>query len=177
MSLAVGDSFPAVAVQSTAGPVDLSQRWAEGPLVVAFHRLWCPFCQESVKQLEAAMDELRAAGGDAVVVYKQDADTVSGKCDERGVAFDCLSDPERELEHATQLKRFKATRYAAFSPRRLVQALRAGGRIGVVNSDILQGRGTYVVGRDGRIAYAHISANAADIPPVADVLAAVRAAA
>lgn len=177
MSLTVGDAFPTMPVQSPAGPVDLSERWAEGPLVVAFHRLWCPFCHESVKQLEAAREDLRAAGGDAVVIYQNDAETVAKKCDHRGVPFDCLSDPDRELEQAAQLARFRPTKYATFAPTKIVRALRAGGRIGMINTDLLQGRGTYVVGRDGRVAYAHTSVNAADIPPVGDLLDAVRAAA
>lgn len=172
----MGDPFPQVPVQSPAGPVDLSERWAQGPLVVAFRRLWCPFCQESVKQLDEAQDELRAAGGDAVVIYRNDAQTVAQKCDHRGVPFDCLSDPECELEHAAQLARFRASKYAIFAPTKIVRALRAGGRIEMINTDLLQGRGTYVVGRDGRVAYAHTSANAADIPPVGDVLDAVQAA-
>lgn len=176
MSLSVGDPFPTIAVQSEDGPVDLSQRWADGPLVVAFHRLWCPFCQESMKQLEGARDTLRAEGADAVVVYKNEPRTVAHKCEQRGVPFDCLSDPDRELEQAAQLARFRPSRYAAFAPTRLIRALRAGGRIGVINTDILQGRGTYVVGRDGRVTYAHTSQNAADIPPIGDVVAAVRAA-
>lgn len=177
MSLTVGDAFPTVPVRSPSGPVDLSERWAQGPLVVAFHRLWCPFCQQAVKELEAARGELQAAGGDAVVIYRQEPETVAGRCDHRGVPFDCLSDPGRELEQAAQLDRFRARRYAAFAPGRLVRALKAGGRIGAINSDLLQGRATYVVGRDGRVAYAHTSVNAADIPPVDELLAAVSAAA
>lgn len=172
MSLSVGDAFPPGPVQTADGPVDLSQQWAEGPLVVAFHRLWCPFCQQAVKEMEPHQDELRA-----VIVYRQDADTVAGKCSDRHVPFDCASDPDQQLERAARVGRFKASRYARFSPRKLVGALKAGGRVGMLNTDILQGRGTYVVGRDGRIAYVHISQNASDIPPVDDLLAAVRAAA
>ncbi|HEX4110519.1 MAG TPA: redoxin family protein [Solirubrobacteraceae bacterium] len=172
MSLSVGDPFPAVAVQSVEGPVDLAERWAQAPLVVTFHRLWCPFCQQSALQLQAA----REAGADVVIVYRQDAQTVAEKCGERGVG-ECVADPGQALERATGLERFKATRYVAFAPTKLVGALREGGRVGMVNTDLLQGRGTYVVGRDGRVAYAHVSGNASDIPPLDDVLAAVRAAA
>jgi hypothetical protein len=38
MSLSVGDPFPDLRVESRAGDVALSERWRNGPLVVAFMR-------------------------------------------------------------------------------------------------------------------------------------------
>ena len=34
----VGDSFPDIRVESRAGEVSLSERWRDGPLIVAFMR-------------------------------------------------------------------------------------------------------------------------------------------
>jgi hypothetical protein len=36
--LSEGDHFPELTVHSTEGPVELRERWARGPLVVAFMR-------------------------------------------------------------------------------------------------------------------------------------------
>ncbi len=36
--LAPGDPFPEVTVYATDGPVELRERWRDGPLVVAFMR-------------------------------------------------------------------------------------------------------------------------------------------
>jgi hypothetical protein len=36
--LEVGDAFPEIVVESSDGPVDLRERWRDGPLVVAFMR-------------------------------------------------------------------------------------------------------------------------------------------
>jgi hypothetical protein len=36
--LSEGDVFPEITVQSTDGPVELKERWGQGPLVVAFMR-------------------------------------------------------------------------------------------------------------------------------------------
>ena len=36
--LSKGDAFPELTVQSTEGPVELGERWKQGPLVVAFMR-------------------------------------------------------------------------------------------------------------------------------------------
>lgn len=175
MSLSIGQPFPRLAVPSAAGPVDLAERWARGPLVVAFHRLWCPFCQEAALQLAAHTADLTAAGAGVVLVYPQAVDEVAQTCADRGTPFTCVSDPVRALEQAAGVERMRATRYlAGASPRRVARALRGGGRVHLPTSDVFQGRGTYVVGTDGRVAYAHIAASASDIPPVAAIVAAVR---
>lgn len=177
MGIRVGDTFPNVPVITSAGAVDLSERWSQGPLVVAFHRMWCPFCQQAAIELSAAAPELRRLGAGAVIVYREDADKVADTCDERNTTAMCVSDSERALEKAVELKRFRLSRYAAFSPSRLVQAVRAGARIRSMGADVLQGRGTFVVNRAGRIVYTHVATTAADIPPIDEVLASVREAA
>lgn len=38
MKLSAGDAFPKLVLESVDGPVELKERWARGPLVVAFMR-------------------------------------------------------------------------------------------------------------------------------------------
>ena len=178
MSLAVGARFPVdIAVDSAHGPVRLSDMLAAGPLVVAFHRLWCPFCQQAARELVAVKDQLDAAAARVIFVYRDDVDTISESCARRGIPFECVSDSARELETATDVDGFSIGRYAAFSPRKLINALRSGSHVGKVNSGFLQGRGTFVVDGNARVVYAHQSVTAADIAPVDEVLSAVRSAA
>jgi peroxiredoxin len=178
MSLAVGAKFPVdIPVQGRRGPVKLSEMTASGPLIVAFHRLWCPFCQQAARDLTAVKGQLDAVGVGVVIVYREDAETACDSCAQRGIPFECLSDPDRELEQATEVKQFAIARYAAFSPTKLVSALRSGSRPGRAKSGLLQGRGTFVVDSDARIVYAHQSRTAADIPPIGDVLTAAESAA
>jgi peroxiredoxin len=178
MSLAVGARFPLdIAVDSAHGPIRLSDVLAAGPLVVAFHRLWCPFCQQAARELAAVKDQLDAARARVVIVFREDVGTITDSCTERGIPFECVSDLARELETATEIERFSIGRYAAFSPRKLINALHSGSHVGKVSSGFLQGRGTFVVDRDARILYAHHSATAADIAPIDQVLAAVQSAA
>lgn len=175
MSLVVGDQFPVdVGVTAADGEVTVAQLIATGPVVVAFHRLWCPFCQQAARDLERVSDQLAAAGARVVIVYREDVATVVASCADRELTANCVSDPRRELERATEVERFSIRRYALFSPMSLIRVLRSGSRAGKVTSDILQGRGTFVVGRDGRVAYAHHAVTAADIPPVGDIVAVVR---
>ena len=174
MTLGVGTRFPVeIPVHTTRGPLELSALLTAGPLVVAFHRLWCPFCQQAARELAAVKDQLDAAGAHVVIVYREDVETISHACAERDVPFLCVSDSGRQLEAATEVERFSIGRYAAFSPKKLIVALRSGSRVGKVNSDFLQGRGTFVVDRDARIVYTHQSGTAADIAPVGEILAAV----
>jgi peroxiredoxin len=178
MSLSVGATFPVdVAVDSPAGGVRLSDLLESGPVVVAFHRLWCPFCQQAARELVAAKEQLDAMGVRVVIVYREPVDFVSRACARRGIPFDCLSDTRRELETAAQIERFSMRRYAAFSPRKLIDALRSGSRVGKATTGLLQGRATFVVDQNARIVYAHTSVSAADIPPIGHVLAAVWSAA
>jgi peroxiredoxin len=163
-----------IAVAARRGRISVSELVAAGPVVAAFHRLWCPFCQEAARDLAGVKDHLDAAGARVVLVYRDDVDTVCASCAQRGIPFECVSDSGRELENATEIERFSIARYAAFSPSKLVRALRSGSRVGRPDSGVLQGRGTFVVDGGGRIVYAHHSTTAADIPPIADVLAAVQ---
>lgn len=176
MSLSVGAVFPVgVALDSSGGRVRLSDMLRAGPMVVAFHRLWCPFCQQAARELLAVKDQLDALEARVAIVYGEPVEFVSRACARRGIPFDCLSDSRRELEIAAQIERFSIGRYAAFSPRKLIGAVRSGSRMGKATTGLLQGRATFVVDQNSRIVYAHRSVNAADIPPIADVLAAVRA--
>ena len=178
VSLAVGEKFPTdIGVQAPHGRLSLAAELARGPLVVAFHRLWCPFCQQAARELSLVKDELDAARAHVLIVYREDIDTVSASCVERAIPFECVSDSGRALERAADVERFSVRRYAAFSPKKLIDALRSGSHIGKASSGFLQGRGTFVVNDDARIVYAHQSKTAADIPAIDDILAAVQSAA
>ncbi len=174
MSLTVGNTFPTdIAVDSARGSVRLSELLGDGPLVVAFHRLWCPFCQQAARELAAVKDQLDALGARVVIVYRADVDFVLRACTRRGTPFDCVSDSRGELTTAAGIEPFSFRRYWAFSPRRLASALRSGSRMGKAQTGLLQGRATFVLDGSAGIVYAHTSVNAADIPPVRDILAAV----
>ncbi|MEN4478485.1 redoxin domain-containing protein [Mycolicibacterium cosmeticum] len=177
MSVVVGMKFPVdVEVDSPDGPLTVSQLLGRGPVIVAFHRMWCPFCQQAARDLVAVSDQLDEFGATVVLVYRESVEQVTMSCHDRGIPFQCVSDTARSLETAADVGRFSRTRYLAFSPARAIRALREGSHIGV-GSDFLQGRGTFVLDRNGRVVYAHRSVTAADIPSISEVVAAVQAAA
>ncbi len=177
MHVDVGTTFPTgIRVESPRGPVTVWQLLGKGPVVVAFHRMWCPFCQQAARDLVAVRDDLEACGARVVIVYREDVGSVGGSCADRAIPFDCVSDSDRQLEQAADITKFSLSRYLAFSPAKMIRALRSGSRIGM-SAHFLQGRGTFVLDRTGKVVYAHRSTTAADLPQINDVLVAVRAAA
>jgi peroxiredoxin len=177
MGLAVGTTFPAdITVDSVRGKLRMSDLVGDGPLVVAFHRLWCPFCQQAARELAAAKGEFDAMGAGVVIVYREDADFVLRACARRATPFDCVCDPHGELAAAAGVEPFSRVRYWAFSPRKLVKAMRSGSRVGKTTASHLEGRATFVLDGNARVVYAHTSVNAADIAPIGDIVAAVQSA-
>jgi peroxiredoxin len=105
VAISVGDRFPAVNVITADGPVALPDRWSRGPLVVAFHRMWCPFCQQAALQLTDAAPELHRLGGGVVIVYRADALAVARTCQERHTDALCVSDADQSLAPSTSRSR------------------------------------------------------------------------
>jgi peroxiredoxin len=173
MTLRVNDRFPAITVTTSAGPVDVRDLWTRGPLVVAFHRMWCPFCQQAALELSSLAPYLAGVGGQAVIVYREGLDDVASACAERHTQALCVSDADRALERAVDLGQFGLAHYAAFNPARLVRARRAGARAHLPGSNVLQGRATFVIDTGGRVVYVHRATTAADIPPVRDLREAI----
>jgi peroxiredoxin len=68
--LAVGDSFPDVALPTADGElIPLGDLWREGPLVVTFFRgEWCPYCRLQLAALEAAAPQIEALGAKLIAV-------------------------------------------------------------------------------------------------------------
>jgi len=174
-----GDPFPEFTLESTTGAVELSERWHEGPLAVAFLRhMGCSFCREHLAQLDQVRDEIHAAGGDVVAIFQNRGRLARDFCDERGVGLDCLGDPRRDGYGAVALKKGSWKEY--LGPQVMMrqwQAARSGYKPGLPKGDVSQRPGTFVVGTDGMIAFAHYNRDSSDNPPAEAVVAAVREAA
>ena len=137
----------------------------------------CPFCREQLIDLDRAQDDIQAAGGDVVCVFQYRAEPTRNFCRQRGVDLDCLGDPEREAYGAVGLERGSVGQL--YSPRlsiALVRAARKGARTGKPEGDTRQMPGTFVVGRDGRVAMAHYNRDQGENPKTERILEAVRSA-
>jgi peroxiredoxin len=120
-------------------------------------------------------DEIRAAGGDVVAIFQYRADPTYHFCRKRGVPFDCLGDPERTGYHAVGLDRYGAREVIGPQlAKGFLRAARHGALPGVPKGDTAQKPGTFVVDRDGRVAFAHYSKDSADNPDTDEIVAVVR---
>jgi hypothetical protein len=72
-ALRAGSMAPAFRLRDHGGrQVSLQELSATGPAIVHFSRgSWCTYCQNSLTDLAAAHDEIRAAGGRVVAIAPQ----------------------------------------------------------------------------------------------------------
>jgi peroxiredoxin len=170
-----GDRFPDLILESLEGPVQLSDRWSERPLIVAFMRHFgCPFCREHLIQLSRNHEQICAAGGDVIAIFQYRAEPTASFCHSRGVPFECLGDPNRASYAAVGLDRGERREYLSLA---LVGPLLRAARVGAFPSkpqgDVAQRPGTFVVGRDGRVVLAHYNVMSPDNPPMSALVEAV----
>ena len=123
-----------------------------------------------------AYEDIREAGADVVAVFQYRAEPTYHFCRKRGVPFDCLGDPERKAYHAVGLERGGVSEY--IGPQLAKGFLRAArhGAFGgsPQGGDVAQRPGTFVVGPDGKVAYAHYNSDSSDNPKTDEIMQAVR---
>ena len=126
--------------------------------------------------MDQARDEIRAAGGDVVCVFMYRAKPTRNFCRQRKVELECLGDPERKAYREVGLGRGGMSEMA--SPRVAIGAIRAASKGAVVGDpqggDVRQMPGTFVVGTDGTLLFAHYNKDQSDNPDVQEVLAALQ---
>jgi peroxiredoxin len=174
--LAQGDAFPRLTLESSAGKLELSDRWSGGPLVIAFMRHFgCAFCREHLIDLKKSYDEIRRAGGEVVAIFQYGAEATERFCEAREIPYQCLGDPLREGYARVELGRGGIREYLGWRTfKGWVRAARGGVYVGRPQGDAAQRPGTFVVDSSGRIVLAHYNEHSTDNAPVDQVVAAVR---
>jgi peroxiredoxin len=151
-------------------PVRLSTLWQRGPLVVIFYRGgWCPYCNLELRAWQQQIPALQHMGAQLVAVSPQTPDNSLSTAQKNELAFPVLSDSA--LHAAT------AFGVAFDMPAALIELYSGvGNDLPVLNGNgrwVLPVPATYVIDRDGRIAYAHVEADYRERAEPLDVLAAV----
>jgi peroxiredoxin len=110
-------------------------------------------------------------GGSIAVVTQGTPIRARQLCDRHDIRFRCLADPRCETYRAFGLKRGGVAEI--MGPEVALKSVRAvlRGNIGAPGGDIFQLGGTFVIGTDGIIRFAHPARNAADIPPMDAIVA------
>lgn len=170
-ALQVGGLAPDLTLPDAVGhPVRLADLWQQGPLVLIFYRGgWCPYCNLELRAWQQHLAALAAHGARLVAVSPQTPDNSLSTAEKNELAFPVLSDSS--LAAAT------AFGIAFQMPQSLIDLYsKVGHDLPVLNGNgqwVLPLPATYVIGRDGRIVFAHIEADYRQRAEPADVMAAI----
>jgi peroxiredoxin len=150
----VGRPFPRLVLPDQLNrPVALGDLITDGPLIVTFYRGgWCPYCNLELRAFQALLADITAAGGQLVAVSPEMPDHGLTTAEKNDLAFPVLSDSHGLLAQALGIS-FELTE----TIRSLYQ--RFGHDLPSHNGDgrwSLPMPATYVVDRDGTIAFAAI---------------------
>jgi peroxiredoxin len=167
-----GDRVPDFELPAAAGgSVRLSDKLADGPVVLVFYRGgWCPYCNLHLNLLQRRLPEFRAAGASLVAVSPQDPDHSLTTAERNGLGFDVLSDPHNQVARALGL-------VFPFSDELRATYLGNGVDLPAVSGSAkweLPLPGTFVLDPDGTVAAAWVDEDYRTRAEPAAVLAAVR---
>jgi peroxiredoxin len=153
-ALKAGDQAPDFALIDTrGGSVRLSHALASGPVVLSFYRGgWCPYCNLELRALQKALPDFTALGASLIAVSPQTPDQSLNTAEKNDLAFAVLSDTgsftAKAYGIAFDLAEELRPIYTKFG-----QALPDGNGDG---SWVLPLPATYVIDRDGIIAFAYV---------------------
>lgn len=153
-ALKAGDLAPDFTLPDARGDlVRLSQALASGPVVLNFYRGgWCPYCNLELRALQQVLPALTTTGATLIAVSPQTPDESLNTAEKNGLSFPVLSDTGSRVASAFGIAYDLAEElrpiYMSFG-----QALpeRNGD-----NSWTLPLAATYVIDRDGVIAFAYV---------------------
>lgn len=153
----VGQAAPTFTLPDALGrPVALARLLSAGPVVIAFYRgQWCPYCDLQLRAYQETLPQLAALGAQLVAISPQTPDETLSTTEKRGLAFHVLSDRGNAVARSYGLV-WKVTGALDRVQRGFgVDLARSNGD----DSNELPAPAVFVVGTDGRIAFAHVDGN------------------
>jgi peroxiredoxin len=170
--LKVGDHAPPIVLADAKGElVDVGALLKQGPVIVTFYRGgWCPFCNFELKAYQQMLPEIAAAGASLVAISPEKPDETVSTAEKNALTFHVLSDIGQKVGRAFGLV------YEFSDELRTVYdgfGLDIPARNGSPDEWALPVSATYVIGRDGTIAYANTDVDYRDRADPCDVLEAL----
>ena len=172
-SLPVGAAAPDFTLPGVNGEqVSLAKLLTDGPVVLAFYRGgWCPYCNLELRALQAALADITAAGATLVAISPQLPDNSLSTAEKLELAFPVLSDVgnvvAREYGLVFSLPEDLRSVYDGF-----------GIDLPAANGDQtfeLPVPATFVIGRDGSVAWRFVDPDYTHRGDPADVITAIKA--
>lgn len=173
--LAVGQLLPDFSFDTpfeTGRTVSETARRVSGKTALVFLRYYgCTLCQYDIHQFAKGYDELKAAGGQMLVVLQSDPKKLSEQLKPGDLPFDILCDPEQTL-----YKRFgiapapsKSKMADLKTVGKIAKATAAGFKHGDFEGDELQLPAVFVVDSDLKLTHVHYGASVGDVPGVKEL--------
>jgi len=155
-ALKAGDKAPDFTLTDHAGAsVRLADLLAQGPVVLTWYRGgWCPYCNIQLRAYQESLPDITALGARLVAISPELPDNSLSTREKNGLEFTVLSDTGSAVARAYGVS------YRL--PDSLIEAFKGRLDIPAQNGDDsweLPLGATYVIARDGTIAYAFISAD------------------
>lgn len=154
-ALKVGQSVPNFELPNAKGDlVSFFELLEKGPLVVTFYRgSWCPYCNLQLRALQARLDDIQALGAELIAITPQVPDGSLSNDEMSEMDFVVLSDQDAkvaaEFGVAWQVPEFMLEHMKV--DRQLdLESINNG------NAAILPIPATFVIGRDGVVAWRYV---------------------
>ncbi|KGP70841.1 peroxiredoxin-like family protein [Pontibacillus yanchengensis] len=166
--LRTGEEAPDFTLPDAKGEsVNLYDVLAEGPAIVTFYRGgWCPYCNMELKAYQNILDEVHAAGGKLIAISPQTPDASLSTKEKDELEFHVLSDEGNQVADDFNL--------VYHLPDYLVDVYKEKGlNVDESNGDeswTLPVSATYVIRKDGTIAYEYTKADYKDRAEPSEVL-------
>jgi len=163
-----GDVAPGFSLpDARGGEVSLKKLTSEGPVVIAFYRgQWCPYCDLQLRAYQEILPQIRALGANLVAISPQTPDESLSTSEKRNLAFSVLSDVGNKVARSFGLV-FKVPAgldgvHKAFG----IDLTKSNGDA----TNELPIPGVFIIGRDGKIAFASVNADYRDRLEPAELL-------
>jgi peroxiredoxin len=170
-ALNVGGTMPTFTLGDAQGhPVSSAELLAKGPIVVVFYRgAWCPYCNLYLHAWQRYLPELARRKATLVAISGEPPDRTAQVVQKTEATFTVLSDPGYRVA-----RQFGVVYEVPSGVAGLMSAhgLDLAKYYGTSKAE-LPLSATYVIGRDGRVAYAFLDADYKRRAEPADVLAAL----
>lgn len=171
-ALALNQRVPDVTLTNATGQsVRLAQLYEAQPTIVVFYRGgWCPYCNLTLRAYQRLLPEIQAAKLNLVAITPEMPDRSLSTAEKNELTFQVLSDPDLVAAAGFGL---------AFELPPELEALyiKNGNDLRVINGSSkfsLPVPATYVIGKDGIVAYAHVDADYRNRAEPADAVAAAK---
>lgn len=104
--LAIGDKAPDFVLPDAKGEqVRLSDRLAQGPVVITFYRgSWCPYCNLELRAYQAALPKFQEVGASLIAISPQLPDDAMSMTGKHSLEYDVLSDVDQAVLAAFKVR-------------------------------------------------------------------------